>query len=180
MNRFGRTAICLTLILLASGCTGRDERTAGPAQPSSPPASDPAAASASALPATGCGETAISTDALPTWAHGAGLPTGVPYAQSREANVVAILFGYPLHVGEPADGRNNKILWYVRHPRDGQPLTITARHSEGEPTVSASAPAGAGPGEIYPSIVDVPSAGCWHMTLEWNGHTATIELPYGA
>ena len=36
------------------------------------------------------------------------------------------------------------------------------------------------PGEIYPSIVDVPSPGCWHFTLSWAGHHDEIDLLYVA
>ncbi len=68
----------------------------------------------------------------------------------------------------------------MRDPRDGQPLLLTARPLAGGPAVNLTFPAGASPGEIYPSSVDVPTPGCWHMTLQWNGHTATIDLPYGA
>jgi hypothetical protein len=38
--------------------------------------------------------------------------------------------------------------------------------------------ANSGPGEIYPSIVDVPQAGCWHFDLSWSGHKASVELLY--
>jgi hypothetical protein len=90
-----------------------------------------------------------------------------------------VLFGYPLRAGRRQDGANNKILWDMRDPRDGQPLLLTARPLAGGPAVNLTFPADASPGEIYPSTIDVPTPGCWHMTLQWNGHTATIDLPYG-
>ncbi len=96
----------------------------------------------------------------------------MPYAVSREGNVVAVLFGYPLRAGQRQDGRNNKILWDMRDPRDGKPLHLTARPLAGGSATSLTFPAGAHPGEIYPSIVDVPTPGCWYLTLEWNGHNA--------
>lgn len=37
-------------------------------------------------------------------------------------------------------------------------------------------PADSSPGEIYLSIVDVPTDGCWHVTFEWNGHRADLSL----
>jgi hypothetical protein len=37
-------------------------------------------------------------------------------------------------------------------------------------------PDDASPGEIYPSIVDLPAAGCWRLTLRWSGHAASIDL----
>lgn len=36
---------------------------------------------------------------------------------------------------------------------------------------------GGGPG---PSIIDMPTAGCWQFTLRWSGHTDTVDLPYAA
>lgn len=73
----------------------------------------------------------------------------------------------------------NKILWVVKLPREGQPLTITATpldHNGGMVTVNE--PANSGPGEIYPSIVDVPTPGCWQLNLQWAGNHDTIELLY--
>jgi hypothetical protein len=73
----------------------------------------------------------------------------------------------------------NKILWIVREPRDGQPLTLTLRRTDGTgEAVIHREPADSSPGEIYPSIVDVPSAGCWIVTAEWSGHRATLELAW--
>jgi len=42
----------------------------------------------------------------------------------------------------------------------------------------SSQPANSGPGEIYPSIVDVPQPGCWRFDLSWSGHRATVYLEY--
>jgi hypothetical protein len=40
-------------------------------------------------------------------------------------------------------------------------------------TTSLDQPANSSPGEIYPSILDAPTAGCWHVTAEWNNNRAT-------
>ena len=91
---------------------------------------------------------------------------------------MAFLFGHPLRAGEP-ENPANKILWVVKQPRDGADLDLTG-HPLGAttPTVSQHEAADSSPGAIYPSIVNVPSAGCWQFTLSWNGNTDTIELPY--
>ena len=44
--------------------------------------------------------------------------------------------------------------------------------------VTVVQPANSGPGEIYPSIVDVPTAGCWVLNLAWGAHRAALALPY--
>ncbi len=41
-------------------------------------------------------------------------------------------------------------------------------------------PPDSSPGEIYPSYVNVPTAGCWHLTLHWAGHTDWIDLHYNS
>jgi hypothetical protein len=115
---------------------------------------------------------------MPDWTATAS-PGPLAYALSHEANLVAGLFGYPLTVGRAASEGTNKILWIAREPREGQPLHLTIRRTDGTgPTVTAEEPANSRPGEIYPSIVDVPAPGCWRIVAEWAGHTATLELAY--
>ena len=109
-----------------------------------------------------------------------GFASHVRYAVSAGGNVVGVLFGYPLRAGRP-ENPANKILWIVRQPRRGQPLHINAQpvgfaaHS-----VTTSWPANASPGEIYPSIDNVPVPGCWRFTLRWAGHTGVVALHYGS
>ena len=99
-------------------------------------------------------------------------------ATSTEGNVVAFLFVDPLRAGEP-ENPANKILWVVKKPRGGTDLVINGHPLDADaPAVPQSEAADSSPGEIYPSIVNVPSPGCWQFTLQWNGNTDTIELPY--
>ena len=105
----------------------------------------------------------------------------MPIVLSEEANVAAFPFGAPLHVPPVVDGRTNKILWIVREPRNGRPLTVVGQPlGASTPSVSYSFPAGGSPGEIYSTVVDVPSAGCWHFTLTWGANTGHIDLQYGS
>jgi hypothetical protein len=46
------------------------------------------------------------------------------------------------------------------------------------PVVRESLPADAGPGEIYPSYVNVPKPGCWQLSLRWAGHSDQLTLRY--
>ena len=73
----------------------------------------------------------------------------------------------------------NKILWIMRLPRNGSPLTIEATplHAAA-PRVRLAWPADSSPGEIYPSYVNVPTAGCWQIALRWAGHTDRLDLRY--
>jgi hypothetical protein len=100
------------------------------------------------------------------------------HVMSHEGNLVGMLFSYPLQVPSPPGGPNNKILWIAREPRNGKDLRLTLRPEAGGAAVTVTQPANSNPGEIYPSIVDVPTAGCWTVVAEWNGNRATLELPY--
>lgn len=109
-----RPAIIVALVVLLAGCISHTGRPTAHATTSPSPGRCPA----SGLPGhgTSCGDTLISPAQLPGWTADAGLPADVPYAVSREANVVAVFFGYPLRAGHREDGRSNKILWDMRDP----------------------------------------------------------------
>jgi hypothetical protein len=120
----------------------------------------------------------VASGGLPEWASNAGGPTGLRSVVSHEGNLVGYLFADPLRAPAPKDGTNNKILWIVRDPRNGKDLHLTLRPVGGGPAVTVTETPDSYPGEIYPSIVDVPEAGCWSVRAEWDGHRATLELPY--
>ena len=136
--------------------------------------------------AGGCGTTAVRRGGIPAWTKPAFADSGgsegfdVPYSVADHGNAVAVLFAHPLRAGHPSNPFN-KVLWIMRLPRHGSPLTIRATPvSGGGRTVHATFPADSEPGEIYPSYVNVPRAGCWHVTLRWAHHTDSIDLRYQA
>jgi hypothetical protein len=168
----GAAVLCAAVLLAAGGCTG--------AHPAPAAATQAAAATTPAVGSTaGCGHTPVRTDGLPAWTASAGSLPGMPYVSSTDGDLVGALFGMPLHVRPVPDGHSNKILWIVRLPRNGESLRLTGHLLGGHaPDVHATEPADSSPGEIYPSIVDVPAAGCWHFTAVWSGHTSTVDLYY--
>lgn len=135
--------------------------------------------------AGGCGMTQLFHGRLPAWTAPAFTnaspgPTPWPAAISKRGTVVAVVFGYPLRAGRPT-GRLNKVLWIMKLPRRGLPLTIDARPVDAsKPVIRSTFPADSSPGEIYPSYVNVPRAGCWQLTLQWAGHKDSIDLHYRA
>jgi hypothetical protein len=159
--------------LLVAGCTAGPDATATAPSAGPPSAAGPAASQLS----SGCGTTPVRSGGMPDWAASAGAPE-LPTVMSHEGNLVGAVFGYPLMAPASATGRQNKILWIVREPRGGSELKLSLRPAGGGDTVTVSEPAGSSPGEIYPSIVDVPAPGCWDVVAEWNGHRATLELSY--
>ena len=94
--------------------------------------------------------------------------------------MIGFLFADPLTAPAGRSNRTNKILWIVRQPRFGSPLMLNGRQAGKSKVVRIQRPADSGPGEIYPTIVDVPTPGCWHFTLSWAGHRDEVDLRYDA
>ncbi len=131
-------------------------------------------------PRAACAPAAVHYGPAPQWTAAAwGLSAGAapPYALADKGAAAAFLFVGGLSPGRPLDPAN-KVLWVVRAPRNGRPLRIVAR--QGSATVRIAEPADSGPGEIYPSYVDLPKAGCWRLTLAWGPHRARIDVAVAA
>ncbi|TML10630.1 MAG: hypothetical protein E6F94_06570 [Actinobacteria bacterium] len=93
----------------------------------------------------------------------------------RAQRIVAILFGYPLR--SPPGRRRNKILWVSRKTSSATALRIRAQRMDRSTTVGApvTRTVSGGPG---PSIVNLPSPGCWRLTLHWSGRVDSLDLNY--
>ena len=123
-----------------------------------------------------CGSSRAERGAPPSWAE-AG-PTGLRYVIAAQGDVIGFLFADPLAAPPERTAYNNKILWIVRQPRQGSALVLDGTLAGSGSHVHVEQPADSGPGEIYPSIIDVPVPGCWHFTLAWAGHTDDVDLLY--
>jgi hypothetical protein len=158
-----RITAAAAVLLLAACDAGK------PATQNTAPA--PAAA-ASSLPTCAAD---VPSRVLPEWAR-AGVSEAeprIPHVLGDRGDIAAIIFGYPLHQ-PPLPDRNNKILWVSRTPLESSsPLEIQARLDGAGAPVSRKVTGGPGP-----SIIDLPEAGCWHLTLSWSGHTDTMRLTY--
>src|SRR5262249_47574029 len=112
---------------------------------------------------------------LPVWARAGFRPpyNGWPFVTSQRGDTLGVLFGYPMEAPRPARDGNNKILWVSKA---GQAMTVDAQ-LVGTPQVVHL---GAVP--VGPSFVDVPTAGCWHLTLHLSGNgqqwTDTVDIGY--
>src|ERR1700730_17078232 len=159
------TAALAALLILLAGCTS--------SQPTSQVTASPTAAAHSF--AGGCAGTVLTDAEPPVWAqdgwtHTKGKPWTVPWAFGTQSDTVAYLFATQLVAGSSPrrDGTNNKILWEAR---DGASLVVEGRPlNQSQPVVTVAG---------GPSIVDVPTAGCWTFRLSWsaNGrHSSTINL----
>lgn len=75
--------------------------------------------------------------------------------------------GYP-------DGRSTKILWNIQNVNSGNDIQITGKKlSGGQDTFQQTFPVASSPLDDYPSIVNVPSPGCWQLTLKSGTVTGT-------
>jgi hypothetical protein len=125
--------------------------------------------------AGGCAGTVLTDAEPPVWAQGGwnvvkGQPWGVPWALATGGQAVAYLFARQLVAGNSprVDGTNNKILWVAK----GDPSNFVV---QGIPPGGTQAAVTLNGG---PSIVDVPSAGCWKFHLMWGAAqvAGTINL----
>lgn len=172
-------ALAAACTFLVTACTAGHSRPAADSQTSpgsgaAPSPSGPAPVPGATYAAGGCGRTPLLLGAAPGWAASAN-PPPIRYALADRGEVAGFLFGYPL-VAPASATESDKVLWVVDSVRAG-PLRVTG-HPLGaaRPVVSSSWPANSEPGEIYPSLISVPSPGCWRFTLAWPGHTDTVDL----
>jgi hypothetical protein len=123
---------------------------------------------------------AVQHGLLPTWAHSGFSQSAIarpPHALGRSGNIVAILFAYPLE--EPAAlDHNNKILWVSRVPYTWRAsLRISAQRMNGTQALGrpVQRTIKGGPG---PSLISLPTPGCWRFSLHWAGHSDSLDLQY--
>lgn len=170
MTRLRTTSAALAVALLGIG--GLSACTAEPSK------SEPKAAASAPVEPAACTPD-VRQDVLPEWARGgfSGDARAI-YTLGRAGQIVAVLFGFPLKQ-PPVEGRNNKILWVASPSEDHEgadpDLVIQARlNGTGDPVERR---VDGGPG---PSIIDLPQAGCWRLSLSWGGRQDSLDLEYGA
>jgi hypothetical protein len=168
-----RGAVLVLLVLWLGGCTPSSSTTHAHSSPGVPVHSFAGACAGTVL-----------TDALPpTWAQGGWsqpqAPWGVPWALGTGGEAVAYVFAGQLVAGSSprVDGSNNKVLWVAQ---GGPPNFVVEAHPLGldQPIVTIAG---------GPSIVDLPTAGCWTFHLTWGqggqagSSTVNLEvLPSGS
>jgi hypothetical protein len=116
---------------------------------------------------------------LPAWAR-AGFSEARPrmrYELGASGRIAAIPFG-TLN-SPPAANHTNKILWVSRVSPTGPGASLrilaqrmTGTRRDGTPVMRVVS---GGPG---PSIINLPSPGCWRLTLRWSGWTDHLDLQY--
>ena len=161
-------AAAVALIVAVAGMVGTHEARTG----------SPAGTTSTGPPATAACRLAYTPKALPVWARTGFTPPDqpVPYVLGDRGDMVAILWAprHPL-VAPPAADRNNKILWVARVGAAEGPLQIRATLASTGQTVTRTVEAAPGP-----SIIDLPTAGCWSLDLRWGSRQDHLDLGYAA
>jgi hypothetical protein len=162
-------------VLLVAGLCGCSPRPGPvPVEPvSSPPVT--ALSPVTPLPPVHCASS-LEAGPLPEWARGGftGDGSSFRHVEGLRGAVVGVVFGDPL-TAPPRPSRANKILWVPRE-RTTSRLEIDAQLEGTGPVVTRDVGFGGGQ-----SIVDLPSPGCWRMTLRWGDQvTDTVDLRYVA
>ena len=173
---------CIAVIAWLAVAACSSSTAAAHPSPSPSPSVNRQPTTAAQMVPGGCSGTQVYKGGEPDWLTTAGdnnNPKGLPYFITSPASAAGFLFAYPLRAGSVSNP-NNKILWVVGVPRDGSDLHVTGHPQNAPtPTVDQSFPANSSPGEIYPSIIDVPNPGCWHFDLSWGKNKTSVDLVYG-
>jgi hypothetical protein len=179
----GPRAIALLAVgcLSIAGCANTELPTASGATTTvAPPASPsiPRETAAAQPIAGGCGSTQVFAGPAPgatdqslhgnPWASASPPDSGITAYFWRQAPYLAAGHINP-------DGGANKILWIAHNDSSGD-LAISAHPlSAPSPVVRFDVPGGGS----YPSLVDLPSPGCWHLDLTIGPARATMDLIVG-
>jgi len=76
--------------------------------------------------------------------------------------------------GRWPDGANTEVLWLVDRPSG--PLQVTGTRLDSSASFALSVRAAASPSYAYPSIPDIPEAGCWLLRLRTSGRGGVLVM----
>jgi hypothetical protein len=170
-----RIALSLLVAFALAGCTSNDSGASHSATDRGSTAIRSSATSPA--PTAGC-RTNYRSQVLPRWAR-AGFSESkpsVPYVLGDKGDIAAIVWvpHHPL-AAPPVASKNNKILWVARSGAADGPLQIRAALEDTRQTVTRTVHPGPGP-----SVIDLPSPGCWSFDLTWGRHHDHLRLGYAS
>ena len=121
----------------------------------------------------------VSDSVVPVWARNgfSEKRPRMPQTLGRAGRIDAIIWGNPLYSPSLVN-RSNKILWVSKLPVGyTSTLRISAQRMRGTQRIGAPVTRTV-PGGPGPSIIDMPAAGCWRLSLVWSGHHDSLDLSY--
>jgi hypothetical protein len=153
-------ALAAVAMLLAAGCT---------TTPAIQAQVSPSTKAAVHTFGGGCSGTVLTDAIPPLWAQGGwtnpgAQPWSVPWAYGTPDTALAYVFATQLVAGPSprVDGSNNKVLWEAKDLPSGGGVLVEGRPlGQSQPVVTIAG---------GPSIVDVPTAGCWTFQLSWSAN----------
>jgi hypothetical protein len=137
-----------------------------------------------------CGSSVVHYGKLPAEARRGGIPS-IPWIGSPGNVVIGALFYYgtpPFDTrtaravigtrGRSGASAGTKILWWTRD--DTAKLSITGRRLDGPGSFTTRVPSAGGDGGTvgtqFPSIVEIPHSGCWHIDLKGGTSTGSVTV----
>jgi hypothetical protein len=193
----------IVLMILVAGCTTSLQQPSRRPPASSPEAS-PSASVKQLRPEGALPTSCPATPVYQGGKANTFVSSGIPWAQAQptSSGIMGHLFYTPfslaekgiyrfLHTGgaNPADGSNMKILWTIEHSAisgilqiDGTNLSNPGKtfHQTINPDIGSTNPDAALTVALsqnqYPSIVVVPSAGCWQLQITSGQASGTITM----
>ena len=136
---------------------------------------------AALLAAAACAATPVHAAPFPNASAGLAQLKWVQ-AAPKKAGLVGMLFGYDARLVDPQrpafalwaggkapEGWNTKVLWLVPIGRGDRSMVIRGRSLDGSGGSFMQSFVRAGGGGGYPSIVELPSAGCWRLDVSSGG-----------
>lgn len=169
----------LALCGVLAGCSPSPITSTPASSPSVPPsASVSASVPGSRNTGAGCAGTTVDTGTgLPSWADIGG--GSIPWAVGKPPVVVGVMFATELVAkGQRPDGSANKILWLTEAPISSPQLTLRAQPADAATPVVNLRLARAEGQQQFPSIVDLPTPGCWRINVSW-GAGSTEDSTFG-
>ncbi len=149
------------------------------------PATRVSGADVHATSSTACATTPMQTKPFPGVLHDLHWIAATPLSAGVTGH---LFFGHNAHGtaaemhihGTMPDGGATKILWVISHGNVGVTITIAGRNLTGSGRTKQDFPVAGGggvPGSQYPSIVVVPTPGCWQFHLRSGSVAGTVTLP---
>lgn len=178
---FRSAGMAAAAALVFGACATTPASPAASPSPIAPSPTPPPGSTFGPPVAGGCGSTQVFGPPGPSQGPGVALAE-LPWAPAAptSAGLTAYFFSADppfLTAGEPtASGRSNKVLWIAASPA-GSELSITAHPlAAAAPIVRMTFPAATSPPGAFPSTIDLPSAGCWHLDIALGTTSATLEI----
>lgn len=165
INRSLISGIVLTLVVACA-----------PSSPSTSVVSAPSSAPATEQVAGGCASTQVMSGPLPGWSQAAAPSIPVrTWALGQPADLVIVLWTWPLHARQWPSGSGEKTMFIVRSGYP-QPLAVFASKVGVSGPVIAFDTNVAAPGAIYTTGLALPEPGCWHLALAWGKNKSVLDL----